>query len=40
MFPQPQNLLTAGAEKFAEIFGEFFFVLGYEKLAELFGYYC
>ena len=40
MFPHPYITLTAGAEKFAEIFGEFFFVRKQAKLAELFGYYC
>ena len=39
MFPHPQQP-TAGAWKFAEIFGEFFFIRKQEKLAELFVYYC
>ena len=40
MFPHPPKLTHSRYRKFAEIFGEFFFVPGQEKLAELFGYYC
>ena len=40
MFPHPLKLTHSRCRKFAENFGEFFFVLGQEKLAELFGYYC
>ena len=40
MFPPSPKLTHSRCRKFAEIFGEFFFVPEQEKLAELFGYYC
>ena len=40
MFPHPLKLTQSRCRKFAENFGEFFFVMKPEKLAEPFGYYC
>ena len=38
--PPSHHNTHSRCRKFAEIFGEFFFVPEQEKLAELFGYYC